>query len=287
MTDLLLEWMSFRKWGRTSDIPSAIIGDRPRRQLDHLVTLGHAEWEQEDKWRVAAPTLAGSSDETHPFALLCGARTPVLLDKLTHAAALHGATIEHTPASDLPTVIKVRAASFAVFASIGASSGIRFQPNTAFALLACTPTIATWKREPCEMVRGRVTEVRRFSGSRLLWVESSLDEATTSKSGFFKIKRDFDWVRILKTSASDCAYIDERVGRLAAAVKLKWLRFDSNAHSLMMPGRLYPPTLIARALALCTGELPRFDSVTRELAFPGVTAPIFRMVEAITGLRSK
>ena len=287
MTDLLLEWMSFRKKGRASDLPSVMVGDRPRRLLDHLVTLGHAEWEHGDKWRVAPPTLACGPDETHPFALLCGARTPVLLDKLIHAAALHGATIEHTPAPELPTIITVRAASSAIFASVSASSGIRYQPNAPLALLACTPTIAAWKREPCEMVRGRVAEVRRFSGSRLLWVESSLDEATTSKSGFFKIQRDFDWVRILKTSASDCAYIDERVGRMAAAAKLKWLRFDSNANLLMMPGRLYPPTLIARALTLCTGHLPRFDGVTREITFAGVTAPIFRMVEAITGLRSK
>jgi hypothetical protein len=135
------------------------------------------------------------------------------------------------------------------------------------------------------MVGGRVDTVRRFSGSKREWVESSLAEANGVRRGFFRIKRDYDWVSILKSSPSDCAYIEDRAGRLIMASKLRLASWDSAARSFSLPIELYPPTLIARALALCTGTLPQFERSTRRISFGGVGTFMQRLALAITGLR--
>lgn len=44
MTDLLLEWMSFRRAGRISDLPVDLAeGGAIRRTVDHFAVLGHVE----------------------------------------------------------------------------------------------------------------------------------------------------------------------------------------------------------------------------------------------------
>ena len=43
MSDLLLEWMSFRTEGRLEELPSELIAGPPRRMLDDLSMLGHIE----------------------------------------------------------------------------------------------------------------------------------------------------------------------------------------------------------------------------------------------------
>ena len=51
----------------------------------NLEKLGHAEFGQAAAgtgWRIAPPVLAASDPSGVPFAFLCGARTPALLDRL-------------------------------------------------------------------------------------------------------------------------------------------------------------------------------------------------------------
>ena len=44
MTDLALEWMSFRRSGKIADLSEDLIGAASARRLvDNLVTLGHIE----------------------------------------------------------------------------------------------------------------------------------------------------------------------------------------------------------------------------------------------------
>jgi hypothetical protein len=159
------------------------------------------------------------------------------------------------------------------------------QIDAGYTLLACVPRIESWPREPCQMVAGRVGEVRRFSGKKAQWVETSLEYAAEAPKGLFRIKRDWDWVTIFKSSKADCAYIDDRAGRLQAAAKRRHLSWNPRALALSLPISLFPPTLIARALVLCTGSLPAFDRGSRRISFPGVNAAMLRLVLAITGLR--
>jgi hypothetical protein len=134
------------------------------------------------------------------------------------------------------------------------------------------------------MVDGRVETVRRFSRSRIGWVDTTLAEATAAKAGFFRIKRDWDWVSILKTGVSECAYIDDRAGRLATAAKLKAVSWTADSRMLDLPDQLFPPGAIARALTLCTGFLPRYEAAGRRITFAGIPPEILRLTLAITGL---
>ncbi len=288
MTDVLLEWMSFRRAGRVSDVPADLAdGGVVRRTMDDLAVLGHLELLNGANWKVAPPALAGlpTAPGREATAVLCGARTPGVLASLTAACQSAGAQMASLTMPGRPAVVRVTAGSSAELASVASAARIPLQHDAALTLLACTPAIRDWPRTPCAMVDGRVETVRRFSRSRIGWVDTTLAEATAAKAGFFRIKRDWDWVSLLKTSVSECAYIDDRAGRLAAAAKLKAVSWTADSSMLNLPGQLFPPRAIARALTLCTGFLPRYEAASRRISFADIPPEILRLTLAITGLR--
>jgi len=288
MTDQLLEWMSFRSTGRTDDIPSQLTaGFAIRKMVNDFSMLGHLELTGSEAWRIAPPVLAGLPEQKdqNPAAILCGARTPGVLASLSSACQSTEAQMTLTPLKDQPTVIRVNAPSKAILASAAETGRLTLQHNTALALLACSPAIRNWPRTPCAMVAGKVEKVRRFSRSKIGWVDSSLAEAAAAKAGFFRIKRDWDWVSLLKTGVSECAYIDDRAGCLFAASKLKTVLWSRETGTLSLPHQLLPPGIIARALTLCTGQLPEYDAANQRIAFTGLTQEILTITLAITGLR--
>lgn len=288
MNDLLLEWMSFRGAGRIDDVPAGLTCSASvRRVVENFTMLGHLELVGATEWRIAPPVLAGLPgrvDEA-PAAVLCGARTPGVLAGLTSACQSEGAQMAVTAVLGQPAAIRVTAPSKAVLASTAKAAQLSFQHDAAFTLLACTPTIRGWPRIPSPMVAGRVDTVRRFSRSKIGWVSSTLAEATTAKAGFFRIKRDWDWVSLLKTGVSECASIDDRAGRLATAARLHVASWHRDSCTFSLPGQLYPPDAIARALTLCTGTLPQFDTTNRRISFAGVSPEILRLTLTITGIR--
>ena len=282
MIDQLLEWMSFRRSGSVSDLP-ADLGNRAARDL---ATLGHLELMPNANWRVAPPVLASLPLETDSAAaVLCGARTPGVLAALSEASTCAGVQLDFLAQTAGPAVVRVAAGSRSELAAVASTAGVPLQHSAAFAILACTPAIRDWPRTPCAMVGGRVKEVERFSRSQIGWIASSLDEAAATRTGFFRIRRDWDRVDLLKTGVSDCAYIEHRAGRLAAAAKLKAVRWTAASGAFSLPGQLFPPILIARALTLCSGFLPQYDAGSRQISFAGVPPQIMRLALAITGLR--
>lgn len=288
MTDLLLEWMSFRRAGRISDVPAELVdGGAVRRAVDDFATLGHLEMVPGSSWKITPPVLAGlpQGSDGKAAAVLCGARTAGVLAALSAACTSADVELATNASVAQPAVVRVTAASNGALASVASAAGIRLQHDASLVLLACTPVIRGWPRTPCAMVGGRVETVRRFSRSRIGWVASTLAEAAAARSGFFRIKRDWDWVSLLKTDVSECAYIDDRAGRLAAAAKLKAVSWTASSGTLDLPGQLFPPGPIARALTLCTGFLPQYDAASRRICFAGIPPEILRLTLAITGLR--
>ncbi len=286
MTESALEWMSFRRFGKVEDLPSDLIGIvNPRRFVDDLVTLGHAEWTGLNAWRIAPPVLAGLRQNSDFAAILCGARTPRLLDGLAQASRAAGTRISMVHRGDRPSTVMVTASSQELLTDTAVRAGVALQRDAALTLLACTPSIREWPRRPCPMVQGRVETVRRFSKSKMHWVVSTLAEAANASAGFFRIQRDYDWVSLIKGSAQDAALIDDRAGRMAAAARCKVLLWNRESGMLSLPAQLYPPSTMARGLALCSGELPSFDRETRQIAFAGVRPEHLRLILALTGLR--
>ena len=288
MRDRLLEWMSYRRAGRIADIaPELAEGAPARRAVDDFCVLGHLELEDSQRWRVAPPTLAGlphgAGEDAR--AVLCGARTGKMLASLRSACQSSGARIERIPMEGQPAVVQAAAPSDTELASVAKAAGLRFQYNAPLALLACTPAIRDWPRRRCAMVEGRVEKVLRFSRSRIRWVGSTLDEARAANAGFFRIRRDWDWVNLLKTGEAGCAAIEFRAGRLAAASKLRAAAWCGESRALSLPRQLFPPVLIARSLALCTGTLPQPEEAGARIAFKGVAPEVMRAAVAIMGVR--
>ena len=180
MSDLLLEWMSFRCKGRLTDLPAELMTGPPRRMLDDLSMLGHIEMPNASSWQIATPVLAGlpPHESEIPAAILCGARTPAVTDRLASACGTVGAQMNFTPVPNRPSRIRVTASSLGQLADMAGLAGVPFQNNAAYTLLACLPGIRDWPRQPCQMVGGRVETVRRFSGSRREWIDLSLSERT-------------------------------------------------------------------------------------------------------------
>lgn len=286
MTDEVLQWMSFRRSGKIADLGADLTGSAPvRRVLGDLVTLGHAEMTGVDSWRVTPPVLAGLPRDAGSSAVLCGARTPALLESLGRASDASGCQIGVLQQSARPAVITVRAPSLDALVCLAESAGLPFQTEAGLHLLACSPSIREWPRTPFPMVEGRVDSVRRFSKSRMHWVASTLSEATAATKGFFRIKRDWDWVSLLKSGPDSASLIDDRAGRLAAAAKCKAARWSRADGVLSLPAQLYPPTVMARGLVLCSGFLPSFDREAMQISFAGIQLGHLRLILALTGLR--
>ena len=257
---------------------------RPRWVLDELSALGHIEFPEPNRWYSAPPVLAGLP--TRPGhqhqALLCGARTRGVTDSLVSAAKDVGGHVIRLPQPPAPDTIRVTTPTASALGRLAHLAQLPLQHNTALALLACLPSIREWPRTPCVMVQGRVDAVLRFSRSRLRWVPSTLQEAT-GRCGFFSIKRSWDRVFILKTTPSDCARIDPRAGQIAAIPRMRALTWDRATRSLGFPARLQPPTLIARALTLCSGTAPTLEGGF--LRFPEIPPDVLRLTLGITRLR--
>ena len=287
MKEVLLEWMSFRGAGRVTGLPNDLIGDEsPRKIIEALAVLGHVESNDSNQWRIVPPLLAGLPEYGRVYsAVLCGARTPGLLSRLKTGCAEQGAIVLESPTANGPNLVRVSSPSCSAVSMVAEKMGLAFQRNSAFTLLSCTPAIRNWPRTPCRMVSGKVETVLRFSRSKLDWVTSTLDEARGSHRGFFRVRRDWDWVSIIKMGSENSAYIDDRAGRLIVAAKLKAVSWDADHREFAVPRQLFPPRLIARALTLCTGIPPSYDEAHRRICFSGISIEVAKLALAITGLR--
>ncbi|MGT2502689.1 hypothetical protein ACVOMS_21335 [Bradyrhizobium guangxiense] len=287
MTEALLEWLSYRQSGRPSDIPSELLpGESAGVMLADLSILGHVERE-EDTWRIAPPVLAslGDGSEDAAAAILCGARTRGLFARLKTACESRGADLKSIVQPGRPDCILVTAATTFDLCSIASDASLNWQRDAAFTLLASLPRMSEWPRQPIPMVAGRTQGVRRFSRSRLRWIESTLGEAQGAPRGLFEIKRDRDTVVVLKEGENSQSRIEKAAGRLIVAANAKKLHIDLKSRSLFLPASLRPPMLVTRALVLCSGQVPEFVQNTRQIVFRGVSGRAAHLAAAILGLR--
>ena len=235
--------------------------------------------------RIAPPALAGLPREAGFAAVLCGARTPAHLKSLDKASTAAAGRMSSVQQGTLAATVTVTAPSQEALADAVVRAGVPLQAEAGLRMLACTPSISDWPRTPCPMVEGRVDTVRRFSKSRMGWVASTLEEATGAGRGFFRIKRDWDWVSLIKSGPAGTALIDDRAGRLTTAAKCKVVRWTRDGGVLALPAQLYPPSIMARGLALCSGHLPSFDRDSMQISFTGIRPEHLRLILALTGLR--
>src|SRR5690349_8528433 len=120
MSDLLLEWMSYRRFGKKDDLPPDLLAGEPAAWiLADLAALGHTDVDANGTWRIAPPVLAATRDERgDAFAVLAGARTPKLLEHLRANCLSAGAAPTEIPQEGRPSLFTVSARDPTEIASI-------------------------------------------------------------------------------------------------------------------------------------------------------------------------
>lgn len=231
-----------------------------------LQQLGHVEFARQPArdWRVVPPTLVLQS-RNRDEGLLCGARSPDLLDEL--AAALE---VTRTATSDTPARIVVRGSTEAL-APVVARLNIRVQMDAPTAILSAAPGVRDqWSWTPSEIPETTGWSVHRFSASRLAWAESSGGNALRTSIGLFRFVMGYQRFHYLRWQGYSYR-VPVQVGKFAVMRRTRGLlAYKPSSLTLSVPAACRPPLLIERALTLCSGLLPAFEPVSRRLEYPNV-----------------
>ena len=255
-----------------SDLP---VYQRIRLELQRL---GHVEfsWNEQGQgsWRVVPPTLALLPNRWDK-GILCGARSPELLKRLDD---LEDIKVERTEWTWMPLRITVQGDP-AAMSHAATQAGCLVQDDAANAILAAVPTVgeqAAWRRTEIPETSGWT--VHRFSSTKLRWVDALANDATTTRDGFFRFGMKHQRFHYLRRNGHSYK-VPVQIGKYAVRSRRRGvLAHDSVSGVFSVPPVFRPPLLIERALVLCSGFLPEFDSTSRRVTYAGVPSDVARLV---------
>jgi hypothetical protein len=270
MNELLL-WMSARRSGSEQSFRAKIAELQPaghragalyRQAKWDFSKLGHAEFGAAADgagWRVAPPTLAAGDYQEPCRAILCGARTPRMLEAL----AVHGpqgsvgVQAQHTA----PDLVSVSARSPDELAALATKSGFPLQWNAATAILLTAVPPAAARLERIAMPIGGWT-VSRFSKTQLAWVDCSARDASILAGGLFRFRAErqpnkYVLVEHREPFACDPLSAKYRI-ILRSRRRNRPMSYDAGSQTLAIRASCRPPALVERALVICSGTLPVF-----------------------------
>jgi hypothetical protein len=244
-----------------------------------LERLAHVEFfaqDCEEGWRVTPPTLAMHPVKTGMRAVLCGARSPALRERILRIGEKVGC--EMLDSRSVPSVIRFISPDTAALAEVAAHAGVYFQPDAPLAILSHLP--------PCDLPRGnKQTElpvgadwrIREFDPIGLHWRETDRQHAQTARTGLFEFQHYRQWLYFLRRKR-----MTFKMGRgvalyaLLSRTRRDLLRYDTATQTLRLPAICRPPRLLERALVLCSGLPPLYDAKTGSLGYIDVPSDIAR-----------
>lgn len=287
----LLLWLSARKEGSwpqfrgavetldlaqaqtdTTDDGAPQIHQRVRQNLERL---GHVEFdaaECRNGWRVVPPALALTEIGGDAVGILCGARTPKLLERVEGFASAIG--FERVPQTACPDIIRIRGTQAEMLSARAGREGILCQADTPAAVLSRIPpvnSVGSLKREEVP-ASGKDWNVEQFviEKKTMKWMPSTVREANASGvQGLFRFTR-FQTPQYFLRDGRDTVKVLGAVGKYFVLWRrqksvLKYRRQD---RTLSMRAIFRPPLLTERALILCSGFPP---SLSAERGLPHLT----------------
>lgn len=236
----------------------------------NLERLAHVEFFArgcENGWRVVPPTLAVSPKTQGWLGVLCGARSPRLLSRLHGVAS--AIELETIPIPVCPDQIRMIVGDYRELGAIAHRAGLNFQIRAPMAILLSHPAVDDFAlRSRFELPLGTDWSVHRFSSFNLSWIPATREDAANSSGELFRFiyqyRRHFFYcVR------GEAFRIPNQVGKYIALRRhRRWVfRYNSHKHELWLPAICRPPKLVERALILCSGVPPIFDSDTKTLCY--------------------
>jgi hypothetical protein len=237
----------------------------------------HAEFfERESRyvWRIAPPVLAAHPTPEGFRAVLCGARSPALRERVLDAG--RGCRCESVACNGVPDVIRLGASSLNAVSDAAVAARVYFQPYAPRAILSSIrpynlPTAASLQ---ADFPTGDGWRIREFDPDSLRWKAANRQRAQSVQRGVIEFSLYDDWRYYLRSAGQTF-----RLPRAVALYALLnrhagLLRYDKQAHALKMPGTCRPPRLLERALVLCSGLPPTFDPATSFLTYADVPPDI-------------
>jgi hypothetical protein len=292
-SDKLLFWLSANgagSWGQFRAAVEDLVDDQRENDLYiserlplyqrlkfNLGQLGHVEFDANDAggWRVSPPVLAMSESDQEPMAVLCGARLPSLITRLSNSRC----RITRQSIDEAPELIRVASDDMGEIEKIASDMGLIFQQRASTSLLCCLPRVTSlhsWNCVRAQMPFGRDTKIERFDFAKrsYRWTDSSTREAQ-HRRGLYRVTRFQRREHYLR--ANGVVYrVPSQVGNyfLAAQRERQVLRYDYKRNEFKVSGFFRPPLLVDRALILCSGVPPSYDRTTSMLMYSGIPESI-------------
>lgn len=229
----------------------------------NLQRVGHAEFfsgaGDEADWRVTPPTMAVMRRANDWLAIVVGARSPGLLQRLR--AAVAPAIIKAMSFPAYPDQLLITAGTLSTLETVAKGTGLILQCDAPAALLSSIPAIDDPRvRNSSPMPFGVDWRIDRFSCEDLGWRSATLADAVTSSGGLFRfsLRHNRD---VLFCSKGAAFRIPGQVGKylILRRRRRQVLRYDAEQRSLFVPASCRPPFLVERALILCSGSPPVYE----------------------------
>lgn len=306
--DALLLWMSARQKGSWQQFRAAVeelhldAGDV--QDLDsedatdstslplyqalrlNLQRVGHAEFfagAGDAEWRVCPPTLALAQGLCNCLGTLVGARSTALLHRVT--VPFPGISLRTNSSPACPSHMSFLGNSRDALASFAKETGLYFQGDAPASLLACLPAVDDcFLRASRDMPFGAGWKVDEFSAEDLRWHPATLSDAASARGGFFRLSLRYQRYFFYCVRGSNFP-VPNQVGKYLVLKRRRRrvLRYDPALLRLSVPAACRPPFLIERALILCSGSLPNYQSGSGSgiLEYDGIPQDVARTVLAL------
>lgn len=313
--DDLLIWMSARGRGSWSQFRAAVeefhvepenggadtenAGDITANDLPlyqcvrlNLQRLAHVDFATSSacpEWRVVPPSLAISDHGRRLRGVLCGARFPGLIDRMSR---LKGVDWETQEIAGMPRGIRLSGPDFEAVRDVAKMLGVSAVIQAPVGLLSATPPVDDPRsRSPAEPPGGPGWVVERFVSSDLRWTARHPKEnrdleptdITQWRAGLFRFRMKYQRFHFLHWRGRTFG-VPVQVGKYAIlrherVRKVVWYYRESAM--LSFPVICRPPLLIERALVLCSGLLPRFDEASRRIEYAEVPLGVAQLAASL------
>jgi hypothetical protein len=232
----------------------------------------------ENGWRVTPPTLAAHPVSGGVRGVLCGARSPALLDRVLCAVERFGGETHNAPG--VPAVIRLVAPDTQTLAAVASSIGVRFQTDAPLAILLqvppCDPPLGGAKQ--AEFPVGIDWEIHEFDKLNLAWCKTERRKVETARAGMFRFQLRYQRPRHFLRRKQSTFELPRAVGlyTLLRRSRRDLLHYDVSARALRLPAICRPPLLLERALVLCSGAPAIYDAERASLTYAEVPPQIAR-----------
>jgi len=268
-------WPQFRGAVEALDLADSADDDGQETRLPlyqrvrlNLERLGHLEFDAlgcEDGWHVVPPALSLFQHDGGATGVLCGARTPKLMDRIERAAS--ELFFERREQTDCPDIIRLQASDVRPLIELARREGLYYQLDTPTALLSHLPSVDViegWRREPLPSF-GKDWDVKQFviEWKTIKWRTTTLQEANLpGVNGLFCFTR-FQTPRYFLREGRETISLPGAIGKykILSGRKRRVLRYDRRSLQLSLPAIVHPPLLTERALILCSGFPPSLSIV--------------------------